>query len=174
MNIDNPKTTRTHPASRGGVPPCQARLRLYLTHGGHTKAFYFNFLTFIYESPTRTNLLLDRVARRAVRQLQANIARLEWQSKSIDVSSNHRNNPSYHPTHLDRIFNLGMLIPFFPNTMPKTFIIRNSLWKIEAESCEDAKRKAIEIIRKHAYDLISAEEANLKKRSLWKLLLFGK
>jgi hypothetical protein len=54
-----------------------------------------------------------------------------------------------------------------------SYRVRCSLYRIEASSLEEAKKKALDIIGKNLEEFISVEVA-LEKRPLWRMLLTGR
>ena len=56
-----------------------------------------------------------------------------------------------------------------------TYKLKYKLWYVHADNAEQAKRKAIEAIRKTPEVLIDVETAKKKERApLWRLFLIGK
>ncbi len=69
-----------------------------------------------YARSTRSNRQLSRSTSRASGKLQPNPAWSKHKQPSSHVASNNRHHTSLNPIRLDCIFNLGILIPFSPQT----------------------------------------------------------
>jgi hypothetical protein len=53
--------------------------------------------------------------------------------------------------------------------------IKYSLWRIEAESASEAKKKLCDLLRKNPEDFVFVENASIydERKPVWKRLLFG-
>lgn len=57
--------------------------------------------------------------------------------------------------------------------MSKSYRVKYSLWRIDANSPEEAKKEICHILRTMPEKFLSVEES-IEKRPLWRLLLTGK
>jgi len=69
---------------------------------------------------------------------------------------------------------VGKVITSFPSPAMQ-YRVKYTIWRIEARSAAEAKRKVIELLRSSPEYFISVEVDNgLNRRPLWKLFLLGR